>query len=96
MFVKHGRVLFEATPKFVRFTQIDAADRLLNDLARYPHAFVLASIMDQQVKAERAWLIPFRNWCRPKNLECHKCYMSDLCQLPRERNGEPNGAANGS
>jgi 3-methyladenine DNA glycosylase/8-oxoguanine DNA glycosylase len=58
--VEHGRVLFDATHKFVAFTQHDAADRLLNDLARHPHAFVLASIMDQQVKAERAWLIPFR------------------------------------
>ncbi len=58
--VGHGESLFRAPPEFVRFTQNDAADRLLNDLSGHPHAFVLASIMDRQIKAERAWLIPYR------------------------------------
>jgi len=57
--VEHGEVLFKAPHKFAHFTKHDAADCLLNDLAHHPHAFVLASIMDQQIKAERAWLIPF-------------------------------------
>lgn len=58
--VDHGKALFTAPHEFVRFTKCDGADRLLNDLANHPHAFVLASVMDQQVKAERAWSIPFR------------------------------------
>ncbi|MCK9305532.1 MAG: hypothetical protein M0P27_09065 [Bacteroidales bacterium] len=58
--VEHGELLFKAPYEFVRFTKNDGADRLLNDLVAYPHAFVLASVMDRQIKAERAWLIPFR------------------------------------
>lgn len=58
--VEHGEVLFRAPSELVRFTKHDPADRLLNDLSGHPHALVLASIMDRQIKAERAWLIPFR------------------------------------
>ena len=58
--VEHGEALFKAPHDFVRFTKHDDADRLLNDLTHHPHAFVLASVMDRQIKAERAWLIPFR------------------------------------
>lgn len=32
----------------------------LNDIEKYPHLFVLACIMDQQVKAEKAWEIPIK------------------------------------
>src|SRR5690349_265426 len=33
---------------------------LLNDLTHNPHAFVLACVMDRQIQAEKAWLIPHR------------------------------------
>ena len=56
---EHGQTLFDAPRGAVRFTKIDGADRLLNDLDRYPHAFVIACVMDRQIKAERAWVIPY-------------------------------------
>lgn len=58
--VDHGKTMFEAPREPIRFTNLGDADRLLNDLTHYPHAFVLASVMDRQIRAERAWLIPFR------------------------------------
>ena len=36
----------------------DDVNELLDPLGRYPHAFVLACIMDRQVPAEKAWRIP--------------------------------------
>lgn len=56
--VELGKKLFDAKPRPVVFTNNEAANALLNDLVRYPHAFVLACIMDRQIKAERAWMIP--------------------------------------
>jgi endonuclease-3 len=44
----------------VCFTKHSASDDLLNDLADYPHAFVIACLMDRQVRAERAWHIPYQ------------------------------------
>ena len=32
---------------------------LVCDLINYPHAFVLAAIMDRQITFERAWAIPY-------------------------------------
>jgi endonuclease-3 len=58
--VEHGQRLFRAPRQLVRFTKVPEADALLNDLTDHPHAFVLACVMDRQVKAERAWLIPYR------------------------------------
>jgi len=58
--VEHGQRLFHAPKQPIAFTKEQAADTLLNDLDNYPHAFVLGCVMDRQVKAERAWLIPYR------------------------------------
>jgi endonuclease III len=58
--VEHGRTLFHAPKQLIQFTREAQADALLNDLTQHPHAFVLACVMDRQVKAEKAWLIPYR------------------------------------
>jgi len=56
-----GQGLFDAPPqKPIIFTHVKAANLLLSDLERYSHAFVLACVMDRQMKAELAWLIPHR------------------------------------
>jgi len=58
--VEHGQTLFRAPKQLIQFTRQPQADTLLNDLTNYPHAFVLACVMDRQVKAEKAWMIPYR------------------------------------
>lgn len=60
MLVERGKALFEARPLPVDFTGNKQADRLLNDLRSYPHAFVVACLMDRQIRAERAWWIPYQ------------------------------------
>ncbi len=41
-------------------TGIPEAERLLNDLESFPHIFVCACVMDRQIRAGRAWAIPYR------------------------------------
>lgn len=47
------------TSQMVHFVDDDKANSILNDLKKYPHAYVLACLMDRQIKAERAWAIPY-------------------------------------
>lgn len=58
--VTRGQALDARPAELIRFTGNEDADTLLNDLANHPHAFVIACLMDRRVKAERAWLVPFR------------------------------------
>ena len=58
--VERGQRLFDAPATPVVFTRNAEADELLNDLVSHPHAFVLACVMDRQIRAERAWAIPWR------------------------------------
>ena len=58
--VEHGQSLFRAPKQPIPFTKEAQADALLNDLDNHPHAFVLACVMNRQIKVERAWLIPDR------------------------------------
>ncbi len=60
LLIEHGQLVFSGPLEFVPFTQIRKADELLNDLQAHPHAYVLACVMDRQIKAEKAWVIPFR------------------------------------
>jgi len=57
--IKRGEKLLNQPYQKVEFTHNSLADDLLNDLTNYPHAFVLASVMDRQMRAEKAWLIPY-------------------------------------
>jgi endonuclease III len=57
---QHGLDLMNQPRGFVTFSGHDATDQLLNDLDESPHAFVLACLMDKQIKAERAWRIPYQ------------------------------------
>uniref|UniRef100_A0A7V4G6P3 Iron-sulfur cluster loop n=1 Tax=Desulfobacca acetoxidans TaxID=60893 RepID=A0A7V4G6P3_9BACT len=57
--IKKGQEIVNQPYKKVYFTGQKEADSLLNDLKKFPHAFVLACVMDRQIKAERAWMIPF-------------------------------------
>ena len=54
-----GNELLNKPLENIEFTKNEEADKLLNNLKDFPHAFVLACIMDRQIKAERAWLIPY-------------------------------------
>jgi endonuclease III len=59
LLLRRGKELFDEPQHLRHFTKNLKADLLLKDLEHYPHAFVLACIMDRQMKAERAWLIPY-------------------------------------
>jgi len=54
-----GNELLNKPPENIEFTKNKESDKLLNNLKNFPHAFVLACVMDRQIKAERAWLIPY-------------------------------------
>jgi len=74
--VEHGQKLFRAPRDLIQFTKRPEADRLLNDLATHPHAFVLACLMDRQIKAEKAWAIPYEISQKLGGFS-----METLCQL---------------
>lgn len=44
----------------VHFVEDKSANTFLNDFKHYPHAYVLACCMDRQMKAEAAWIIPYK------------------------------------
>ena len=56
--IEKGNESFKQPYKYIEFTKDIESDKLLNNLKDFPHAFVLACVMDRQIKAERAWLIP--------------------------------------
>lgn len=56
--VTDGEAALRSERRFVAFTGKDEADELLNDLDGHPHAFVLAALVDRQIRADKAWLVP--------------------------------------
>ncbi len=60
LLVKRGAELVAQPRKLTAFSGIREVDELLNNIESYPHAYVLACLMDRQMKAERCWAIPYR------------------------------------
>ena len=58
--VKQGNVNLNKPRGKVGFTRNTDADNLLDDISGHPHAFVLGCVMDRQIRADRAWIIPYR------------------------------------
>jgi len=59
LLIQKGNNLLKTPYKPLEFTKDPEIDRYLNDLDIHPHFFVLACLMDRQMKAEKAWKIPF-------------------------------------
>jgi endonuclease-3 len=78
--IKRGNELFEKPYQPLEFTKDKDIDSFLNNLDEYPHLYVLACIMDRQVKAERAWAIPYRI-----SKEINSFQFDDLVKIPLER-----------
>ncbi len=58
--ISEGKKLLDSPKKEINYkTDIAEAENLLNDIVKHPHIFVLACVMDRQIKAERAWSIPY-------------------------------------
>ncbi len=58
--IEKGNELLKQPYENIEFTKDKESDKLLNNLKDFPHAFVLACVMDRQIKAEKAWLIPYK------------------------------------
>ncbi|MBN2087703.1 iron-sulfur cluster loop [Candidatus Peregrinibacteria bacterium] len=67
----------EKGSQLVHFTGNEKIDKFLNNLEKYPHAYVLACIMDRQIKAERAWRIPY-DVCK----EFNSFKIKELAEIP--------------
>ena len=59
LLIQSGKKLLN-NPSEVNYASSDEANALIRDLENYSHVFVLACIMDRQIKAERAWDIPYK------------------------------------
>ena len=59
LLIEKGNDLLNTPFKPIAFTNDPVIDKYLNDLDNYPHFFVLACLMDRQMKAEKAWKIPY-------------------------------------
>ena len=57
--IDYGLELHRRPRENITFSMIPESDNYLNDIEKYPHFFVLGCVMDRQIKAERAWLIPY-------------------------------------
>ena len=61
----------------VGFTGNPDADNLLDDITGHPHAFVIGCVMDRQIRADKAWIIPHRFSCKLGGFEFEKLLKLD-------------------
>jgi endonuclease-3 len=59
LLVSRGRALLAAPAEPVRFKGQPEAAQLVNDLQGHPHAFVIACILDRQIRFDLAWRAPY-------------------------------------
>jgi len=76
--IERGGELLAQPRSRIDFSRNIGADNLLNDLDNYPHAFVLACVMDRQMRAERAWLIPYEVSKELDGFEFRKLLLLDV------------------
>ncbi len=74
---ERGNTHLTKPPKRIEFTGNTGADDLLNDISGHPHVFVLGCVMDQQTKADKAWVIPYRVSCELGGFEFEKLLKPD-------------------
>lgn len=68
--IQEGWEYFNTPRKFVDYADgIIPANIMINDIENQPHAFVIACLMDTQIKAERAWQVPYKLKQRIKSFE---------------------------
>ncbi len=65
----------------VHFTDNVEANKILINLKKYPHSFVLACLMDRQIKAERAWIIPYSIYKEINSFEIDILFKLKLSQI---------------
>jgi len=79
LLIKISEERFKSESKKPIFTPHKEANDLVVDINDYPHAYVIACIMDKQIKAERAWEIPYRI-----KQEIGSFEINDLANTPLE------------
>lgn len=58
--VKEGYRRLNSPKTTLHFGTVPQSEKLLNDITSHPHFYVLGCVMDRQIKAEKAWAIPYR------------------------------------
>ena len=74
--VEDGRAIVDAPRCRHKFAYEEKADDILNDIERYPEAFVLGSLCNRRGSAIAAWKIPYKIYSRHHTLE-----ISELVRL---------------
>lgn len=79
--VEKGNQLLRAPRSIVPFSEVAEANALINDIEGNPHAFAIACVMDRQIKAERAWLIPHEISKRLGGFEFQRLVALDVTKI---------------